>query len=434
MKGMKKLIAHKRFLTIICFLFLTVFIFSIFYFTTLTGWTISGADYKLVLRTNGSVNNLTLTLWISSFNVSGARLSVPPGIRKTPADFQNENLSRIQIIFENFNGSSAVVSLSDIPMLPNIPESFTQFESSFETYRPQVEGDLVSFSNVFVHFSISADTPLGRTAVYSYTYEAASSKGKVEWLPRDLTQSKDRQLTVSYWGFVLLSATISSLCITLFSLATQKKIFQIFPTVTLASASIMCLTYLYVGVGDDLLSIGNGETGFRVLLSVLSPFFHFDYFHLMNNLLFSFLLGGCLLEIWLPKYCNFKRYALYLSPLLLSIPASFLSVLSDRYLYVSTGASFWCIGIALVLVIVINSERSNLVKRFSDWDLLALFLTGYLIVLSTWNYAASFLIDFSSPSTRSVFLSHILFALSYSLIPLLVVSRWKSLSVNSRKE
>jgi hypothetical protein len=397
-----------------CFLFIATASFSAFYFTMLTRWVVDTAEYKFIARTKGHVSNLTVTIWISNFNVSNASLTTPSGIKTNPPDYLNENLSRVQIVFEDFNGGLAIIVFSNMRILAHIPAPTIPVGESLGRFigpLPAVEGDLKNCSGFFSHFSISANTPLGKIDVYSYSIESVVADNQNKW-DIDFPQSKDRTLAVSFWAFIFLSATISSVCITVTSFLRLKTIIQTFPVVTLFVASVMCFLYLFVGVGADLLSTANVDFASRLLLSFLSAFFHFDYHHLMNNLLYGFLIGGSLIEVWLFKFYGPKRYLWYLSPLPLSILFSLVSLLSPSF-SVSTGSSLWCIGIAFALVAMILRERCRILDQASIWDVIALLLSGYLLVLSTWNNVVNGMVNYYSSKEWFSSVLHIFFALAY---------------------
>jgi len=414
----RKLGQNRKVTMLLFFISLSAIFFSAFYFKVLTGWSVDKAEYKLIAKTKGLVNNLTVTDWIYYFNASAASLSAPQGITIETEPISTNNYSMIKIVFQDFKGELAVVVISNVEPLSSIPlidipidESSTKFSS----WRPSIYGGgLENCTNFFFYLRVSAKTPMGKISINSYSNEALVKNGELQW--SDLPQSKERTFTVSLWAFVFSSATISAVCLSVVSFWRKKKILQAFPIVTLLLASLMCLTYLYVGVGNDLLSYSNINSSSRFLLALLSVFFHFDYSHLMSNLLFGFLIAGSLIEVWLSRFYGLKRYLWYFSPLPFSILFSVSSVFSSGYFYVSTGASLWCIGLTIVLLLSIPTKSFRSLKNVSNVDFAALLLIGYLLFSITWGYAANFLVYYYSATSKSLFVFHILFAVLYSTI------------------
>ena len=429
MKIIEKLIGRKRGAAIFFFLLVTLIIFLTSYFTMLNGWSVDTAEYKLIVRTKGHLNNLTVTNWIYYFNASTANLTLPEGINIETRAYSTNNNSIVEIVFEDFKDELAVIVLSNIEPLSNIPISSIPIDESakkFSGWRPAIEGDLENCTNFFSYLSISANTQRGRINLYSYSVEAIVTDGELKW--SNWSQSKERTLTLSLWAFIFLSATISSICVTTISLLLSRRVLQIFPIVTLLLASIMCFIYLYVGVGNDFLSIADADFGSRLSLSLLSGLFHTSYNHLIGNLLGGFIIGGSLIEIWLLKFRSMNRYLWYFSP----VPLAILIDVSNLFLYPSispsVGSSLWSIGIAIVLVLSIFQERSRLSRLTSVWDLVALLLCGYLAISSTWNYLASLLIHYYSNAMVSLSANHLMFVVLYSFVICIIL--W----IGSRKE
>lgn len=414
--------AKARGTTILLFFLGTVILSSLFYLTLQTGWSIDTAEYKLIVGTKGHINNITATVWIYYFNASTASVTTPQGIN-IETDGSSTESSRVQISFEDFKDELAIIVFSNMEPLRSVaidkPYEFTP-------RRPIIDGELENSTNFFSHLFISASTPMGKTNVYSFSIEAIVKDGKLTW--NDWPQSKKMTLTVFVWALIFLSATISSICITTVSFLLKRKVFQTFPIVTLLLVSAMCFIYLHVGVGNDLLSISNADLGSRLSLSLLSNFFHFSYDHLMGNLLGSFIIGGSLIEIWLPKFHSLNRYFWYFFPVPLSILISVTNLFWSPFFSPGFGSSFWSIGIAVVLVLSILRGRPSLSKLTSVWDFIALLFSGYLVVSSTWNYLASLLIYYYSEARVSLSVGHLLFVVLY----LIVI--WMILRMRSRKE
>ena len=414
--------AKVRRTTILLFFLGTIILFSLFYFSLQTEWSVDTAEYKLIVRTKGHVNNLTVTIWIYYFNASTANVTTPKGIDIETSPSSTES-SRVQISFEDFKDELAIIVLSNMEPMRSVP---IDRPYDFTPPPPIIEGELENSTNFFSHLFISASTPMGKINVYSFSNEAIVREGKLTW--SDWPQSKKMTPAVFVWTFVFLSATISSICVTIGSFLLRRKVFQTFPIATLLLASAMCFVYLYVGVGNDLLSIANADLGSRLSLSLLSNFFHFSYDHLMGNLLGSFIIGGSLIEIWLLRFQSKNRYLWYFSPVPVSILISVANLFRSPLFSPSVGSSFWSIGIAVVLVLSILRERSSLSKLTSVWDFIALLFSGYLAVSSTWNYLASLLIHYYSEARFSLFAGHFMFLVLYLFVIGMI------LRMRSRKE
>lgn len=419
--------------TIFSFLVITSVIFIGLYFTITTDWRIDTADYKIIVLTKGYVNNITVTDWIHYYNASEAYLEQPKGVNIETRAYATSNNSRIQVVFENFSDEIAIVVLSGMEPLSNIPVSSIPINGAstkFSSGYPHIKGELENCTNFLFYLSISANTRIGKINVNSYYVEAVVKDGKLDSFKH--SQSKERALTVSVWTAIFLSATISAICITLFSALRLEKGFQRFPVVTLTFVSVMCIIYLYLGTGGDLLSRTNVDFNYRVLLSLLSSFFHFDYDHLMYNLLLGFLIGGSLIEIWLFKYDALKRYIWYFFPLALTTSISVKQLVTSNSFYLSTGASLWIIGFAIVLLLYIITDKSRVLRRASVWDCIALLLSGYLFFSTTWNVTAGFLIEYYSDAKKSSFIVHVVvFCLPYLIVALalwILFERYKVLS------
>jgi len=423
MKGIRKAIDRKKVVVPCLFVLIAISIFSVFYFTLLTGWTIEQAEYKLIVKAKGYVNNLTVTYWIRYFNASTAEITNPLGIRiDIVVDSSNKN-SKVQIVFENFTDELAVVSFSNMSLLANIPVSGIPVDDSsakFNYGSPAVEGNWRNCTNFFFHLSISANTAVGKIRVYASSTESIVTNNSLTW--NDYPQSKDRTLTVAFWAFMLLSSTISATSITV--LSSLLKIRIKFPMITLAIATIMCMVYVLIGVGNDILSSANVSLDSRILLSLFSDFFHSSYDHLMGNLLF-FLIGGSLIELWLVRFYGRRCYVWYCASIPVSIGFSALGLVKSGFFSISTGASLWCIGIALALAISIIGHKENFMKLKSAMDIVALLISGYLLFGSTWNYLSTILIYYYSNTTVMISIFHLMFASIFTLVFVFFVFRRK---------
>lgn len=397
-------------------------LFSLLYFGYLTGWVADTADYKLLINAKGNIDNLTITNYIYFFNASTGIIAKPEGVQVNTFASSTGNFSRIEIVFLHLGNGLAIVTLSDMKPLSNVPASSiptdTSSQSFFSNGIPGVQGNVDNCTNLFLHLSVSAKTRFGELSVYSQSAESVPINGNFQW---DNSQSKDRVFSVAVFGFALLSVALSWACVTIVSfLWTRARAltFRPFPIITLCFASLMCLLYVYVGVGDDLLSHENLGAWSRVVLALVSPLFHFNYLHLMDNLLYSFIIGGSLVEVWLYKSYSSKRYAWYFSPVPLSLLFSFLfsfPILPIVSSYgISSGSSLWCIGLAVVLVLAIYRERTRLLTLSSFSNLIVLFLVGYLLFSSSWNYVANALVTYYSTDVWGTLMIHGVFGVLYA--------------------
>jgi hypothetical protein len=403
-------------------------LFSFSYFTCLTGWVVDTAEYKFFVNAKGNLSNLTISNYIYFFNASTGSINAPEGVHVDTQAYMDGNWSRIDITFNNFGKGLAVITLSEMEPLTNVPPSSIPVDVSSLIFLPNqvpgVQGNLVNVTNLFVHLSVSAKTPLGKLNIYTHSAESILINGNLKW-NYDF-QFKDTTLTVSVMGFIFLSVAISWTCVAFVSFLFKRKTLWPFPIFTICFASVMCLLYVYIGVGDDLLSNANLTIWSRILLSFLSPLFHFYYSHLMDNLLYSFIIGGSIVEIWLYGIYNSKRYVWYFSPLPISILFTFFSFPSGQYYVVSSGASLWCVGLVVVLLLAVYKERVRLFKSVSFWNLVVLLLIGYLLFSSSWNFVANALITPDSANWGAL-LIHDGFAVIYGGIAVLVSSLAESM-------
>jgi hypothetical protein len=416
MGSLRRITANKRVQATLWFASLTTVIFLALFFTVLTGWTVDRAEYRLMIRTKGHINELVVTDWIRYFNASTANITAPQGVNVETRVQIDNNQSVIEIAFTNFGGEVATVALSDMKPLSHIPLSSiptNEISRTFHDWHPAINGDSRNCTDLFSHLSISANTNLGNIDTNTRSVEAIVTDGVPKWTA--WPESKEKSFTEALWACLFLSATIGSVCVTGGSLLLNKKAYQIFPTVTLAFASVMCFIYLFIGVGNDVVARTDASVQYRVLLALLSCFFHINYEHLMGNILYAFLIGGSLIEIWLLKIYSLRRYLLYVLPLPFSVLFSFFGLFSSTSLSVGVGASFWNIGIALGLLLTTIRERDKLLNANPIRSLIAPLLVGYLSISATWNYVAGFLAS-TSDETRQLSIGHIFFALLYVVV------------------
>lgn len=276
---------------IVLFCLFTLGIYSILHLTLLTGWHIDSGQYKLVIRTKGQVKNLTITEHIYSFNASTATYEHPHGVRVETISYPGEKDSWVKVHIENLKDKErAILTFQNIRPTENISiDAYKKFSQS----HPDIQGELHNCTHIFSHFSVQANSPLGKITVYSDSIIGRTNEsGGVQW--NLWGQSKTKTLTVSMWGMLFLSATLSSLIISISSFVLKKPL-DIFPTVTLIFVTLVFFVYVFIGVGDDFLSIGNLGDSARICLLIFSPIFHADYVHLMGNMMLVY----CLLEVYL---------------------------------------------------------------------------------------------------------------------------------------
>lgn len=335
--------------------------------TILQGWNIHEGQYTLIFITEGKVNNVTVTTRLYSFNSSDAVL------KQTTEGIQAKTLRNGEIeihVWKLENATKATITLEHIKPIESI--SLDSYRIYSEKY-PELKGELDNCTLVFSHFAVYADSPLAKLQVYSNSITGRIIGNEMVW---ESEESKTKTLTVTRLGIGLLSFAIA---MSLLWASTTLRV----PKVTPLIAAGLVFVYVYLGVGNDFLANFELNTFSQFALTLLSPFFHGDYGHLMGNI-FGFLICGSLIEIWWKGISRKALFLWYISPLPFSIALSGLSI--AKSLLPPIGASLWVVGLAIANTNYAFDNKHRIDLRTSKRDFAAMLLSGYVIMRSSYDY------------------------------------------------
>jgi len=338
-------------------------------FTILYGWSVREGRYELILVTNGELKDVTVWTRLYSFNSSTAILEqVPAGIQ-----VKTFGTGEIEIYIPKLeNATKAIIVLNHIKPTETIPpDSYKIYSREY----PDPRGDFSNCTLIFSHFVVYGDSPLTEFQIYSNSIIGTSTNNEVDWL---LAQSKTKTLTVARFGIGLLSFTIGMFLLWIFGILRV-------PVLTPLIAAGLVFVYVCLGVGNDFLASFDLSSFSRIILTLLSTFFHGDYGHLIGNIS-GFLICSSLIETWWKGIGRKAIILWYLSPLILSVAASALVAAGTSLPPI--GSSFWIIGLAIANANYAFENRHRINLATSKWDFAALLFTGYVILSASYNYIA----------------------------------------------
>jgi len=378
--------------TFLCLLFviITLSSFLVINYLFLTGWKISHADFQAVVYTKNKINDENIGVILQSginssraivtcnypFNVSGSGgWDSPNNESYLSIDFRflSEN-KKAHFIFENFEFYlDYPISLLPIGDNPNVRDEHIIFKNNIEDSLKEVNTIMI----------IYADSPYGDIAIYShyqkYIWENNSFHKETNLYKMLIPE------TIQF-SLIITSLMIGGLVFTIKS-GNIPIINRPFPYITFSLSLVTLMLYTLGGTGNEWLIKSGLDIFSKLSVSLLSPFFHADYEHIIGNLS-MFIPVSVFFEMWVTDL-QFKRFlSYYFFPYVFTIFHSLINVIRDGPAY---GISGVIIGLSVILTFFffLNKNKYKIKKWY---DIIPYLATGYFFGASSYRFLSELIL------------------------------------------
>jgi len=252
---------------------------------------------------------------------------------------------------------------------------------------------------IYLTNRIMASTRFGLIPIYQVSFSTVWTDGENTYLDEPTPFHEAYRIPdLLDWFLIVITLTVTGVIGSWIQVPFCTKRYPYF---TLVSFSMLIGLFVFLGTGFNVLYYNFGSFIHRILVATLSPFFHWDYGHLVGNMS-AFLLAGLVMESGL-KWRKLKyRAFFYCFPLL---SANYVLVILQcaslsRFTF---GLSFAIISMSAEYLFVTLAYRNQLFSEHNLTTYFALTLVmGYVLVGGAYNWLFTFLIDPSSPNLRQL--------------------------------
>lgn len=372
-------------------LYLAVFflLFSSLHFAFLGQWKVSHVKSTIFIKTDSNVSGIFNLNFEPQLNVS------PPNFHSNPeVPFSIEKPTIRFLVTDFTKGSVLEVSLDNV-QLENREEISLNWPNYYffkiaDCAPPEAFNGTIYLTNCVI-----ATTPLGNVSIYQFSFGTSWKNGKSEYLDDpDWMHNTYRIHDLLDVFFVIVSLIGASITGSRIGIPFCKSRF---PYLTLVSYLALFGLYVFIGTGFNVLYSHYGEIWYSLFVVLLSPFFHWDYNHLINNA-FGFLPISLAMESSLNwKSLKHKLFFFWVPIFSINYLLMPFWLLSGRPNFGLSYSTIWLVvGYG---AIVLNYRKELFKNNASAKFFLCAILMGFSLSGVTYNWVSSYL---SSPTEYSL--------------------------------